>query len=122
MAKVACLVQTYNGKSEEDYKAEHYQLFSIAKERYGATVTAGFDAINENDAPRAIYMLALGNNIRYMAMADVVVFGKDWKTSMMGRILHSMAVTFDMDFVECYSDWRDKETLDDNDQTTERTE
>lgn len=51
-------------------------------------------------------MLTLGKNIEFMSCSEIAVFSRDWQKSMMCQLLHDVALKYDMEVIESYSDWR----------------
>lgn len=95
--------QPMNGKTEEYIKNERQHLIETTEKVYEEKFEV-IDSYIENAPENANSLWYLGESLKLMSQADVVVFAKDWELYRGCKIEHQAAIDYGIsDVIESYN-------------------
>ena len=102
--KKVFISQGMNGKTEKAIKSERAYLKNVAESALIDKVKV-IDSYIEENAPKNTKQALwyLGESLKLMADADVVIFAKDWQEYRGCKIEHEAALAYGITVIESYS-------------------
>lgn len=92
-----------SGKTEEHIKKERHHLIEVAEKAFEEKFEV-IDSIIKDVPGNANDLWYLGESLKLMSQADVIIFSENWKNFRGCRIEHQAALDYKVaDIIESYS-------------------